>query len=81
MVIRPERVVLAALGTGNVAALPARIERLVYVGSVTQVLLRVGEHPLQALVANDGAALCGGEGDMVDAHLPASAIRLLPSSA
>ena len=78
VVIRPERVQLSTLGQGQIEAVPVVVEQLVYVGAVTQVLLRLGEHRLQALVANDGSPLCGAEGDTVDAYLPPSAIRVLP---
>ena len=57
------------LGSGQVEAVPAVVEQRVYVGAVTQVLLRLGEHKLQALVANDGSPLCGAEGETVDAYL------------
>ncbi|HZY08220.1 MAG TPA: ABC transporter ATP-binding protein, partial [Ilumatobacteraceae bacterium] len=69
VVIRPERVLLSELGHGHVEAVPAVVEQRIYVGSVTQVLLRLGEHKLQALVANDGSPLCGAEGQTVDAYL------------
>jgi spermidine/putrescine transport system ATP-binding protein len=78
VVIRPERVLLSPLGSGDVEAVPAVVEQLIYVGAVTQVLLRLGEHKLQALVANDGSALSGVEGETVDAYLPPNAIRVLP---
>ena len=77
VVIRPERVLLSPLGSGHVEAVPAVVEQRIYVGAVTQVLLRLGEHKLQALVANDGSALCGIEGETVDAYLPPGAIRVL----
>jgi ABC-type Fe3+/spermidine/putrescine transport system ATPase subunit len=77
VVIRPERVLLSALGNGHVEAVPAVVEQRIYVGSVTQVLLRLGDHKLQALVANDGSPLCGAEGETVDAYLPPNAIRVL----
>ena len=77
VVIRPERVLLSELGHGHVEAVPAVVEQRIYVGSVTQVLLRLGEHKLQALVANDGSPLCGAEGQTVDAYLPPNAIRVL----
>jgi spermidine/putrescine transport system ATP-binding protein len=77
VLIRPERVRLAKLGSGPVRAVPAVVERLVYVGSVTQVMLRLGEQRLQALVANDGSGVCGVEGETVDAYLPPEAIRVL----
>ena len=53
------------------------VEKLVYVGAVTQVHLRVGGAPLQALVANDGVDLCAREGEQVDAHLPRDAVHLV----
>ena len=79
VVIRPERVRLSPLGTGEVRAVPAVIEQIIYVGAVTQVMLRLGELKLQALVANDGTPMCGAEGDTVDAFLPPDAIRVLTS--
>jgi hypothetical protein len=41
------------------------------------VLLRLGEHKLQALITNDGSPLCGDEGETVDAYFPPNAIRIL----
>jgi spermidine/putrescine transport system ATP-binding protein len=81
VVIRPERVLLSKLGAGHVEAVPAVIEQVIYVGSVTQVLLRLGSYRLQALVANDGSPMAGAEGDTVDAYLPPTAIRVLPGAA
>jgi len=77
VVIRPERVLLSELGHGHVEAVPAVVVQRIYVGSVTQVVLRLGEHKLQALVTNDGSPLCGVEGQTVDAYLPPNAIRVL----
>ncbi|MEP7111951.1 MAG: ABC transporter ATP-binding protein [Ilumatobacteraceae bacterium] len=77
VLIRPERVLLSPLGNGQIEAVPAVVEQRIYVGAVTQVLLRLGEHKLQALVANDGSPLCGAEGETVDAYLPPGAIRVL----
>ncbi len=79
VLIRPERVLLSPLGSGQVEAVPAVVEQRIYVGSVTQVLLRLGEHKLQALIANDGSPMCGAEGETVDAYLPPDAIRVLTS--
>jgi len=79
VVIRPERVLLSELGHGHVEAVPAVVVQRIYVGSVTQVVLRLGEHKLQALVTNDGSPLCGVEGQTVDAYLPPNAIRVLTS--
>jgi ABC-type Fe3+/spermidine/putrescine transport system ATPase subunit len=77
VLIRPERVLLSPLGNGQVEAVPAVVEQRIYVGSVTQVMLRLGEHKLQALIANDGSPVCGAEGETVDAYLPPDAIRVL----
>jgi ABC-type Fe3+/spermidine/putrescine transport system ATPase subunit len=77
VLIRPERVLLSPLGTGQVEAVPAIVEQRIYVGAVTQVLLRLGEYKLQALIANDGSPMCGAEGETVDAYLPPNAIRVL----
>ncbi|HEX3090060.1 MAG TPA: ABC transporter ATP-binding protein [Ilumatobacteraceae bacterium] len=79
ILIRPERVLLAPLGTGQPEAVPAVVEQRVYVGAVTQVLLRLGEYKLQALIANDGSPTCGEEGESVDAYFPPNAIRVLTS--
>jgi spermidine/putrescine transport system ATP-binding protein len=79
VVIRPERVLLSPLGNGQVDAVPAVVEQRIYVGAVTQVLLRLGQYKLQALVANDGSPPCGAEGETVDAYLPPNAIRVLAS--
>jgi spermidine/putrescine transport system ATP-binding protein len=82
VVIRPERIRLTAIG-GESAGGPGdnlvhgTITKLVYVGPVTQVHLDCGAIQLQALVANDGNALCGEVGEAVTAHLPPDAVRLL----
>ncbi len=77
VVIRPERVRLVPAGTGGSNSLRSVVDKLVYVGAVTQVHLRVGDAPLQALVANDGIELCAREGETVDAQLPPDAVRLV----
>jgi spermidine/putrescine transport system ATP-binding protein len=78
VIVRPERVRLVPAGTGGDNSVRCRVEQLVYVGPITQVLLRAGDNALmKALVANDGTALCASEGDDVDAHLPADAVRLV----
>ena len=79
VLIRPERVLLSPLGTGQPEAVPAVVEQRIYVGAVTQVLMRLGDHKLQALIANDGSPLCGAEGETVDAYFPPHAIRVLTS--
>src|SRR5260370_36679840 len=52
-VIRPERVRIAAHGAGGDDRGPAMVERVVFLGSATQVMLRLAPGvPLQALVQN-----------------------------
>jgi spermidine/putrescine transport system ATP-binding protein len=77
VVVRPERVRLVPPGTGGSNSLRAVVDKLVYVGAVTQVHLHVGDAPLQALVANDGIELCARAGESVDAQLPPDAVRLV----
>jgi spermidine/putrescine transport system ATP-binding protein len=80
LVIRPERVrVLSAQGesTGD-NCVPAMVERVVYVGSVTQVYLRLTTGAsLQALVANHDGPPDWPEGTPVIVSLPADGLRAL----
>jgi spermidine/putrescine transport system ATP-binding protein len=55
-VIRPERVRIEEFGSEGPNRVPAMVERLVYLGSSTQVILRLAPGTeLQALLQNDGA--------------------------
>jgi spermidine/putrescine transport system ATP-binding protein len=81
LTIRPERIeVLGATGSGP-NSVQAVVESLVYLGSTTQVHLRLpsGAH-LQALVTNAGEDLPYREGDAVAARLPEEALRVLTES-
>ena len=94
-VIRPERVRIepfeSASGTAQVEAdrtagqnrVPAMVERLVYLGSTTQVMLRLapGEQ-VQALIQNDGDNRPDlAQGTPVQVHLASDALRVLAGSA
>jgi spermidine/putrescine transport system ATP-binding protein len=81
VVIRPERVELEPHDTGSGPnRLPGMVERVVYVGSTVQVMLRAATgEPLQALVQNTGKPLPYEQGTPVQIHLPADALRVLPA--
>jgi spermidine/putrescine transport system ATP-binding protein len=81
VVIRPERVELepheADSGPNR---LPGMVERVVYVGSAVQVLVRVATgETLQAQVTNTGRDLPYQQGTPVQLHLPVEALRVLPA--
>ena len=65
----------------RVNTLPGMVERLIYQGSTTQLVVRLayGE-ALQALVQNQGSPLPWRQGTAVAAHLPADALRVLPDA-
>jgi spermidine/putrescine transport system ATP-binding protein len=78
VVIRPERVRLAARGRQVPNAVDGTIEELVYVGATTQVAVRlVNGDVLQVLVVNDGRSDDLKRGTPVTVTLPAHALRLL----
>ncbi len=57
---------------------PAMVERVVFLGAVTQVLLRLAPSvPLQALVQNDGEHQELAQGAPVYAYLPPDRLRVL----
>jgi spermidine/putrescine transport system ATP-binding protein len=81
VVIRPERVRLEPYGSAGENRLPGMVERLVYQGSSTQLVVRLAHgEALQALVQNQGAPLPWRQGTAVAAHLPADALRVLPDA-
>jgi spermidine/putrescine transport system ATP-binding protein len=81
VVIRPERVELEPYDAGSGPnRLPGMVERLVYVGSAVQVILRVATgETLQALVQNTGKGMAYEQGTPVQLHLPSDALRVLPA--
>ena len=77
--IRPERVDLQPSGATGPNRIPGMVERIVYVGSMMQVIVNLAPgEKLQVLVQNEGDALPFGQGTAVSAHLPADALRVLP---
>jgi ABC-type Fe3+/spermidine/putrescine transport system ATPase subunit len=90
-VIRPERVRIehfeSAAGVDSPGAagqnrVPGMVERLVYLGSSTQVMLRLAPGTqVQALVQNDGQHLNLAQGTPVQVHLAPDALRVLAGEA
>ena len=77
-VIRPERVRIEAHGSPGDNRVPAMVERVVFLGAATQVMLRLAPGmPLQALIQNDGSRPDLAQGTPVHVHLPPDALRVL----
>ena len=80
-VIRPERVRVEAHGSAGPNRVAALVERLVYLGAATQVIIRLATgESLQAVVSNEDAA-AWSQGTPVHAYLPADALRVLAGDA
>jgi spermidine/putrescine transport system ATP-binding protein len=80
-VIRPERVRVEAHGSAGPNRVPALVDRLVYLGAATQVILRLATgESLQAVVPNEDAA-AWSQGTPVHAFLAADALRVLAGDA
>jgi spermidine/putrescine transport system ATP-binding protein len=77
VVIRPERVGVEEHGSPGPNRLPALVDRIVYLGAATQVILRLATgESLQAVVKNEEAA-AWSQGTPVHAYLAADALRVL----
>jgi spermidine/putrescine transport system ATP-binding protein len=77
-VIRPERVRVEEFGSPGPNRIPAMIERLVYLGSSTQVILRLAPGiELQMLMQNDGDHGQLTQGTPVHTFLAPDALRVL----
>jgi len=77
-VIRPERVRVEEFGSAGPNRVPAMVERLVYLGSATQVILRLAAgYELQVLMQNDGVQGQLAHGTPVHAFLAPDALRVL----
>ncbi len=82
-VIRPERVRIEKHGTAGPNRVPAMVERLVFLGAATQVMLRLAPGAqLQALVQNDGGHPEHlAQGTAVQVYLAPDALRVLRGGA
>src|SRR5262249_35469279 len=77
-VIRPERVRIEEFSSPGPNRVPGMVERLVYLGSTTQILIRLAPgQQIQALVRNDGSAADLSQGTPVQVHLAPDALRVL----
>jgi spermidine/putrescine transport system ATP-binding protein len=80
--IRPERVRIEPHGSDGPNRVPGMVERLVFLGAATQVMLRLGPGvPLQALIQNDGDSPPLAQGTPVHVYLPADGLRVLSGAA
>ena len=81
-VIRPERVRIEEHGSAGENRVPAMVERVVFLGPATQVMLRLAPGiSLQALMQNDGERPDLTQGTPVHCYLPPDALRVLAGSA
>jgi spermidine/putrescine transport system ATP-binding protein len=81
IVIRPERVELEPHGSPpGPNRVPGMVERVVYVGSGIQVIVRAATgETLQALLQNTGKPIQYEQGTPVQIYLPPEALRVLPA--
>jgi spermidine/putrescine transport system ATP-binding protein len=78
LVIRPERIELEPQGTTGENRVPGMVERVVYVGATTQLIIRLAPgETVQMLLKNEGGEVGYQQGTPVSVHLPASALRVL----
>jgi ABC-type Fe3+/spermidine/putrescine transport system ATPase subunit len=82
VVVRPERVRVEAPRKTGENRLPGRIERVVYAGPISQLVVTLdrGEH-IQCMLANDGVDTTFERGTPVSVHLPCEALRVLRTDA
>ena len=81
LAIRPERVGVEPFDAEGPNLVPAMVERLVFMGSATQVILRLAPGArIQSLVHNTGTPPDWPQGTPVKARLPADSLRVLADS-
>jgi spermidine/putrescine transport system ATP-binding protein len=78
VVVRPERVRVEVPRRAGENRLPGRIERVVYAGAVSQLVVTLDSGtPIQCMMANDGAASPFDRGASVSVYFPCEALRVL----
>ncbi len=76
--VRPERVqVVDVEGEGADGLLQGPVTDVVFVGSTTHLLVRIGDRDLQIVLPNDGVAWVPAPGTTIGVELPFGALRLL----
>ena len=81
VVIRPERVEIEDRDAKGPNRIPGLVERVVYVGPVIQLLVRLASGvSIQAMYPNRGNGQSFEQGSHVVAHMPAGALRILERS-
>ncbi|MDQ3993618.1 MAG: ABC transporter ATP-binding protein [Actinomycetota bacterium] len=79
LTIRPERVSLEPPSANGENRLPGVVERVVYLGPITQVIVRLAEGPtVQAMTSSGDSGASFQEGSPVTVVLPRDALRVLP---
>jgi len=77
--IRPERVAIEPYEASGANRVPAMVERQVFLGSSTQVILRLANGAeIQSLIQNRGEQPTYTQGTAVQVYLPADALHVLP---
>ena len=78
VVVRPERVRVEASGETGENRLPGKIERIVYAGAISQLVVTLDRGtPIRCMLANDGAGSSFDRGAPVSVYLPCEALRVL----
>ena len=78
VVVRPERVRIEAPGESGENRLPGRIERLVYAGAISQLVITLDRGgSIRCMLANDGVMSSFDRGEPVSVYLPCEALRVL----
>jgi spermidine/putrescine transport system ATP-binding protein len=82
VVVRPERVRVEAPGETGENRLPGKIERVVYAGAVSQLVVTLDRGtPIRCMMANDGIESSFDRGAPVSVYLPCEALRVLSTKA
>jgi spermidine/putrescine transport system ATP-binding protein len=80
-VIRPECVEVLEAGLTGVNRIPGMVDRVVFLGSTTQLMVRLPHGAvLQSLVTNTARSDTPASGQPVTVHLPPQSLRVLASS-